>query len=82
MYESDLVLLIKISICGAATSIYEFEECSSYEEWILQNILFAKSDLLNSQVRMLRVMWQIFISHIISGVVLPFPVHTGVQERV
>ena len=42
----------------------------------------AMSDLLNSLVRMLRVMWQIGIFHIIPGVVLPSPVHTGVQGRV
>ena len=53
----------------------------------LKNVFFrifflSRSDLLNSLVIVLRAMWQIFISDIISGVVLPFPVHTGVQGRV
>ena len=55
----------------------------------LKNVFFrifcksflTMSDLLNSLVRMLRVMWQIGIFHIIPGVILPSPVHTGVQER-
>ena len=40
------------------------------------------SDLLNSLVRMLRVMWQIYILHTISVVALHSPMHTGVQGGV
>ena len=49
---------------------------------IFYKYFLAMSDLLNFLVRILRVMWQISIFHIISGVVLPSPVDTGVQGRV
>ena len=42
----------------------------------------AMSDLLNSLVRMFRMMWQNDIIHIIYDVVLFFLLHTGVQGRV
>ena len=77
--ESALFWFIKYSYLAGP---HHFIDQKNSFFWLFCDDSLAMSDLLNTFFRMLRVMWQLFYSHIISGVILPLFLHTGVQGSV